>query len=280
MSTAPHDLPVAARADAGATADLPPGGLRGWLGDVAVLGRRNLQRIFRSPDLVFYALLQPLMFILLFVYVFGGAIQVPGTDYTQFLLPGIFVQMVIFGSVGATAIGVAEDMERGIMDRFRSLPMTSSSVLLGRQITEIVRNVAAIVVMIVAGLLVGFRFQGDLPAVLGAFGLLLLFGFAFSWLAAVIGLTAGSAEAAQGAGLLWLFPFTFLSSAFVPTETMPGWLRVYTDHSPVTVVVDTLRAWFTGQAAGPAAWQSLAWSVGVTAVFMPLAMYLFRKDQP
>jgi ABC transporter DrrB family efflux protein len=187
--------------------------------------------------------------------------------------------MVVFGSVAATAIGVAEDMQRGIMDRFRSLPMTSSSILLGRQVSEMSRNVVAIVVMVVAGLLVGFRFQGGLLVTLAGFGLLLLFGFAFSWIAALIGLTVRSAQAAQSAGLVWLFPFVFLSSAFVPTATLPGWLRVIAENSPITAIVNTLRAWFGGQMAGSAAWVSLAWVIGLTAVFMPLSIARFsRRD--
>lgn len=251
--------------------------LRWWLNDVMLLAQRNLRRMMRSPDILFYGLFQPVVFILLFVYVFGGAIQVPGKDYRQFLLPGIFVQTIVFGSVAATAIGVGLDMQRGIMDRFRSLPMTSSSVLLGRQLSEVVRNVITICVTVVIALLVGFRFHGSLLDTLAGFGLLLLFGFAFSWLAALIGLLAGSAEAAQGAGLVWLFPFTFVSSAFVPASSMPWWLQGYATHSPVTVMVDTLRAWFNGQPAGPSAWEALAWSIGLTAVFVPLATARFNR---
>lgn len=248
-----------------------------WLTDAILLGQRNLKGILRSPDLVFYALLQPVMFMLLFVYIFGGAINVPGTSYTQFLLPGLYVQMVVFGSVAATAIGVAEDMQRGIMDRFRSLPMTTSSILLGRQVSEMFRSLVALVVLTVAGLLIGFRFQGGWPETFAGFALVLMFGFAFSWVAALIGLTVRSAQAAQSAGLFWLFPFIFLSSAFVPTETMPGWLRVVADNSPVTALVNTLRAWFGGQPAGATAWKALAWVVILTAVFMPLSIMRFNR---
>jgi ABC transporter DrrB family efflux protein len=252
----------------------------GWLlTDSILLGQRNLKRILRSPDLIFYALFMPLVFMFLFVYVFGGAIHVPGMSYRQFLLPGLFVQMVIFGSVSATAIGVAEDMQRGIMDRFRSLPMTTSSVLMGRQITEILRNVITIAVMVVAGLLIGFRFRGTMAETLAGFGLLLLFGFAFSWLAAFIGLSVGSAQAAQSAGLVWLFPFVFLSSAFVPTQTMPIWLRVFAERSPITAIVNTLRAWFDGQSAGAAPWMALAWALGLIAVFMPLSIARFNRGE-
>jgi ABC-2 type transport system permease protein/oleandomycin transport system permease protein len=256
-----------------------PSSLRWWLNDVLLLGQRNLRRMLRSPDLIFYAVFQPVVFIVLFVYVFGGAIKLPNMDYKQFLLPGIFVQTVVFGSVAATAIGVALDMQRGIMDRFLSLPITSSSVLLGRQVSEIARNIVLICVMVVVGLLVGFRFHGSLLSTLAGLGLLLLFGFAFSWVATVIGLASGSAEAAQGAGLVWLFPFTFISSAFVPTSTMPGWLQLYAAHSPITAMVDTLRLLFNGQPGASSMWESVAWSIGITAVFMPLAIARFRRGK-
>ncbi|HEU4711119.1 MAG TPA: ABC transporter permease [Pyrinomonadaceae bacterium] len=254
--------------------------LRWWLNDVTLMAQRNVRRMLRSPDLVFYAVLQPVVFILLFVYVFGGAMQqIPNMNYKQFLFPGIFVQTVVFGSVAATAIGVALDMQRGIMDRFLSLPISSSSVLMGRQFSEILRNVLLIVVLVVVSLIVGFRFQGSLPNVLLGMGLLLFFGFAFSWVAALIGLASGSAEAAQSAGIMWLFPFTFVSSAFVPTSTMPGWLQVYAQHSPITSMVDTLRILFNGQPATSAIWISLAWSLGITAVFMPLSIARFRRGK-
>jgi ABC-2 type transport system permease protein/oleandomycin transport system permease protein len=168
-------------------------------------------------------------------------------------------------------------MQQGIMDRFRSLPMTCSSVLLGRQVSEIARNMASIVVMLILGYLVGFRLRGTILQTLAAFGLLISFGFAFSWLAAVIGLTARSPAAAQGAGLFWLFPFTFISGAFVPTETMPGWLQLVARNSPITAVVYAMRAWFGGQGAAAAGWQALGWTICVTAVFMPLAISRFRR---
>ncbi|MGW4848144.1 ABC transporter permease [Nocardia brasiliensis] len=249
-----------------------------WLHDTRLLAGRNMRRIVRAPRLLLmYALIQPIVFILLFAYVFGGAIQTPGDDYVQFLLPAIFVMIVVFTSVGAVGVGVAEDMERGVMDRFRALPMTRSSVLFGRLVSEVVRNVITIVVMVVCGLLVGFRFHTGPAQILLGFGLLLLLGFGFSWVAAYIGLRAGSAEAAQGLGMVWVFPFVFVSSAFVPTESMPGWLRAYADHSPVTVMIETLRAWFDGRPAGPASLQALAWAVGLTVVFMAVSVRRFRR---
>jgi ABC transporter DrrB family efflux protein len=224
-----------------------------------------------------YSLIQPIMFILLFAYVFGGAIQTPGGNYKQFLLPAVFVMIVLFTSTGAVAVGIAEDMERGVMDRFRSLPMTRSSVLLGRLVSEVLRNLVSIVVMVACGLIVGFRFHTGPGRILLGFGLLLLLGFGFSWVAAYIGLLAGSVEGAQGLGMIWVFPFVFVSSAFVPTESMPGWLRAYADHSPVTLMIDTLRAWFGGQDAGGLALRSLAWAAGLTLVFMTLSVARFRR---
>lgn len=260
------------------TASTETTGITWWLRDAVLLAGRNVRRILRAPQLlVMYALIQPVMFILLFAYVFGGAIRTPGGDYKQFLLPAIFVMIVLFTSIGAVAVGIAEDMERGVMDRFRSLPMTRSSVLLGRLVSEVLRNVVSIVVMVICGLIIGFRFHAGLGQILLGFGLLLLLGFGFSWVAAYIGLLAGSVEGAQGIGMIWVFPFVFVSSAFVPTESMPGWLRAYADHSPVTVMTDTLRAWFNGQDAGSLAVQSLAWALGLIVVFMALSVTRFRR---
>ncbi|MYS81178.1 ABC transporter permease [Embleya scabrispora] len=255
----------------------PGGGIAWWFSDAGEMALRNLKHLRRTPDLMMYALIQPVMFILLFRYVLGGAIDVPGDDYGQFLLPGIFVQMVLFGSVAGTAVGVADDMSKGIMDRFRSMPVSRSAVLAGRTFSELARTLVAVVVMIVVGLLVGFRFDGDPLPMAGAFLLLFAFGYAFSWLAALIGMAVSGPEAAQAGGTAWLFPFTFISSVFVPVSSMPGWLRPYAEHSPVTVVVDTLRAWLGGTDAGSAAWQSLAWTVGIATVCAPLAVARYRN---
>lgn len=252
-------------------------GVRWWLSDAGLMAVRNLRRIQRTPELIIYAFVQPVMFIVLFAYVFGGAIDVAGTGYKQFLMPGIFVMMVLFSSVSATTVTLSEDMQRGIIDRFRSMPMTQSSVLVGRTGSELVRAAITLVVMIAMGLLIGFRFRGGASAAVAGFALLLLFGYAFSWLGAVLGLTAPSVEAAQSAGTFWLFPFAFISSAFVPTESMPGWLQAYADHSPVTVTVNALRDCFDRGELGSAAWQSVAWSVGILVVFAPLATRLYCR---
>lgn len=259
------------------TGPSPAHEVRGWFTDALLITQRNIKQFLRTPQLIMYSVIQPVVFILLFAYVFGGAIDVPGNDYLQFLLPGIFVQMVLFGAVGGAAVGTAEDKQRGITDRFRSLPMTRTSVPLGRAFAELARSLIAIVLMVVIAVLVGFRFEGALVMIVAGFLLLLFFGFAFSWLAAAIGMAAPNAEAAQGLGTIWLFPFTFVSSAFVPTESMPGWLRVYADHSPMTVAVDTLRAWFHGQPADGSFIACLAWSVGIIAVFLPYTVYRYSR---
>jgi ABC transporter DrrB family efflux protein len=254
------------------TAGVPQrSGLSWWLSDAWQMALRNLRHLKRSPELVLFSLIQPVMFILLFAYVFGGAINVEGGNYPQFLLPGILVQMVLFGSVAGTTIGIATDMERGLMDRFRSMPMSRSSVLVGRTLSEILRNVVAVLVVVVMGLIIGFRFQGGFVSALGGIALLLLFGYALTWLGAMIGLSVPNAEAAQSAGLIWIFPFSLISSAFVPTESMPGWLRIYADASPMTTTVNALRDLFNGNPPGLDALLTVAWSILLIAVFAPLA---------
>ena len=184
-----------------AVSPAPRRGIGWWLTSVLEMARRNLRHILRSPELVMYGLMQPVMFILLFTFVFGGAINVPGGDYTQFLLPG-FVQLVLFGSVAGTTVGVCTDMNSGIMDRFRSMPISRSAVLVGRTVSEVPRYVVSLAVMVVVGILVGFRFlDGFLPALAGL-ALLLFFGYALSWLGAYVGMSSSSPEAAQSAGLI------------------------------------------------------------------------------
>jgi ABC transporter DrrB family efflux protein len=255
----------------------PVGGISWWVSDAWQMALRNFRHIVRSPELVMFSLLQPVMFILLFTYVFGGAIDVEGGDYPQFLLPGILVQMVLFGSVAGTTIGVATDMDRGLMDRFRSMPMSRSAVLAGRTVSEIFRNVVSVVVMVALGLLIGFRFHTGLLSVLGGMLLLLFFGYALSWFGAFIGMTVRSPEAAQSAGLIWIFPFSLISSAFVPTASMPEWLQVYADYSPMTAAVNSLRAMFSGPwdyAVPDSAYiaQTIGWSILLIVIFAPIAV--------
>jgi ABC transporter DrrB family efflux protein len=255
----------------------PRHGLLWGVSDAWLLAGRNMRHIRRRPDQLMAAILQPIMFFVLFAYVFGGAIQVPGGDYKQFLLPGVFGQVIVFGGMAGMCVGIAEDMRNGMMDRFRSLPMTNASVLIGRTLSEVVRNTIALVVTGAVGVAFGFRFHGGVDNALAGAGVLLLFGFALSWVLACIGITASSAEAAQTTSMPWLFLLGFVSSAFVPTPAMPGWLRVFADHTPVTLTIDAARAWFNGGSPGDSAWQSALWSVGLLAVFVPLATRLFRR---
>ena len=244
--------------------------------DALVLAKRNLIQIPRNPELVVFATIQPVMFVLLFRYVFGGAINVGATSYVNYLMAGIFVQTVAFGSV-TTGIGLAEDMQRGLIDRFRSLPMSRSAVLTGRTLADLARNSFTVLVMLLVGLLVDFRPQGSPLGWLAALGLLLLLSFAMSWVAAAIGLLVRSTEAAQSAGFIWLFPLTFASSAFVPTHTMPGPLRAFADHQPVTIVVNAVRAFLLGQPVGSDGWTAFAWCAGILVVFVPLSVSLYRR---
>jgi len=252
------------------------GRLQWALADAWVLARRNLLHIPRVPELLVFSTIQPIMFVLLFRYVFGGAIRGTGTSYVNFLMAGIFVQTVAFGSV-ITGIGLAEDLQRGIVDRFRSLPMSHSAVLTGRTIADLVRNMFTVAVMLAVGLLVGFRPHGSVLGWIGAVGILLLISFSFSWIAAVVGLSVRSVEAAQSAGFIWLFPLTFASSAFVPTSTMPGWLQAFADHQPITLAVNAERALLLGLPVGSNGWQAVAWCAGILAVFVPLAVSLYRR---
>ena len=246
------------------------------LADGWVLARRNLVQIPRIPELLVFATIQPVMFVLLFRYVFGGAIDVGGESYVNFLMAGIFVQTVAFGSV-STGIGLAEDLQKGLVDRFRSLPMARSAVLTGRTIADLVRNLFVVLVMLVVGLLVGFRPEAGIAGWAGAIGLLLLLSFAFSWVGATIALLMRSVEAVQSAGFIWLFPLTFASSAFVQTDGMPGWLRAFANHQPMTQVIDAVRGFLLGQPVGSHGWQALAWCLGILLVFVPLSVSLYRR---
>jgi len=246
------------------------------LADAMVLAKRNLLRIPRIPEELVFATIQPIIFVLLFTYVFGGAINVKGTSYVNYLMAGIFVQTVAFGSV-STGIGLAEDLQKGIVDRFRSLPMSRSAVLTGRTIADLIRNMFVVLVMLIVGLLVGFRPEGSPIGWLAGTGLLLLFGFALSWVGAPIGLLVRNVEAAQSAGFIWLFPLTFASSAFVLTATLPGWLRTFAEHQPVTQVVNAVRAFSLGQPVGSAGLQALAWCLGILIVFVPLSVWAYER---
>ena len=246
------------------------------LADAWVLARRRLTQIPRIPDELIFATIQPVMFVVLFRYVFGGAITGAGPNYANFLMAGIFVQTVIFGAT-TTGVGLAQDLEKGLIDRFRSLPMAKSAVLTGRTIADLVRNLFVVIVMLVVGLIVGFRPSGSPLAWLAAVGVILLVSFAFSWISAVVGLAVHSVEAAQSAGFIWLFPLTFASSAFVPVATMPTWLRAFATHQPVSVFVDAVRALLLGQPVGADGWQAVAWCLGILVVFIPFSVWMYGR---
>jgi ABC transporter DrrB family efflux protein len=244
--------------------------------DTFVLAKRSLKRIPRQPDLLIGFTVQPVMFVLLFVYVFGGAIETPGLDYVDFLMPGIIVQSMVFGGF-VTALGLSEDLKKGLMDRFRSLPMWAPAVLSGRILADIGTNVIQLVVMFTVGIAVGFRFSTSAPEVVAGIALLLLFGYAFSWVFAFIGLTASSPEASNAYGFTILFPITFVSSAFVPVDSMPGWLQPIAEHNPFTTMVDAARALFVDTPAGNDIWLSIVWSLAITAVFAALSIWRYQR---
>jgi ABC transporter DrrB family efflux protein len=251
-------------------------GLRMGISDTLVLAKRNFLRISRAPDLLLAFTVQPIMFVLLFAYVFGGAIPTPGHSYIDFLIPGILVQTMAFGGF-VTAMGIAEDLRKGLVDRFRSLPMSRSAVLAGRTLSDIVTNGISITVMLVVGVIIGFGFESPFFHIVAGILLLLLFGYAFSWVFAFIGLTSSSPEAAQSVGFILIFPLTFISSAFVPPETMPAALQWFAEVNPFSITVNAIRALFIGDPAGNSVWGAVAWSVGIAVVFAFLAVTKYKR---
>ncbi len=244
--------------------------------DTYVVMRRNLSQLFRQPQLLIFATIQPVMFLLLFTYVFGGAIRFStGGDYIKFLLPGIIIQTIIFASTNTT-IGLNLDLSRGMIDRFRSLPMSRAAVLAGRTVADTVRGAVTITIMMIAGMVIGFRFE-DLGSGLAGILLAIAFGHAFTWIGATIGLYVKDPEAAQVAGFIWMFPLTFASSIFVPTMTMPDWLRVFAENQPVSVVANAVRDLMTGTVNPEEIAVALAWIIGIFVVFMPLAVWQYAK---
>ena len=246
--------------------------------DTMIVAERNLVRLTRAPDLLLAFTVQPVMFVLLFVYVFGGAILVPDfyDSYAAFLLPGIIVQNIAFGGF-VTALGLNEDLHKGLIDRFRSLPMARSAVLAGRTLSDVVTNARSVTVLLVTGIIIGFSFDASLIEVVGGFGLLLLFGYAFSWIFALLGLIVSSPEAANSLGFIAVFPLTFISSAFVPVESMPAGLQWFAEINPFTIVVDAMRSLWVGAPAGNNVWGAVAWSLVIIAVFAPLAVSRYRR---
>ena len=245
--------------------------------DSIVMLKRNLLRIIRLPQLLFFSSVQPIIFLLLFTFVFGGAIT-RGTDvsYINFLLPGILVQTAVFGST-QTAIGLTEDLAAGVIDRFRSLPMARSAVLAGRTTADLVRNAAVTVIMLTVGTIIGFRIGGTpLDAALGVV-IALMFGFAMSWAMAALGLWVKNAETAQTASFVLIFPLVFASSIFVPPASMPSWLQGFATNQPVSVIATTVRALMSGLPTGSRVTESILWIAAILAVFFPLGVYLYKR---
>jgi ABC transporter DrrB family efflux protein len=256
--------------------------------DAVVITRRNLLRNVRLPQLLVFSTVQPIMFLLLFNFVFGGAIEgtiPPAADgrYINWLMPGLIIQISAFGA-GQTALGLTEDLQNGVIDRFRSLPMARSAVLAGRTLADLIRNAGVVTLMLLVGFAIGFRYQTSILGLLGGLALGLAFAYALSWVMATIGLLVRSPEAAQSAVFLPVFPFVFASSVFLPTTTMPGWLRAFADHQPVTVISNSLRglmlgpdALLPGQTVTGQVLTSIAWIAGITAVFSVLAVRNYRR---
>jgi ABC transporter DrrB family efflux protein len=244
--------------------------------DTLIMAERNLVRLPRAPDLFSAFTIQPVMFVLLFVYVFGGAINTPGYDYVDFLIPGIIVQNIAFGGF-LTAMGLAEDMGKGLIDRFRSLPMSRAALLAGRTLADVATNTLSMTILIVTGLIIGFSFHSSAGEIIAGIALLLLFGYAFSWVFALLGMVVSSPEAANSLGFMLVFPLTFISSAFVPVASMPSGLRWFAEINPFTITVDAMRALWLGAPAGNNVWGAVVWSFVIIAVFAPLAVWRYRK---
>jgi ABC transporter DrrB family efflux protein len=243
--------------------------------DTLVIAWRNFLRIPRQPDLLISFTVQPIMFVLLFVYVFGGAISTPGYDYVDFLMPGIIVQSISFGGF-VTALGLSDDRRKGLIDRFRSLPMARSAVLAGRTTADVLTNAISLVVMLAVGFVAGFSFGASAPKVALGIGLVLLYGYAFSWFFAWVGLSVSTPEAAQAVGFVLIFPLTFASSAFVPVASMPDWLQKFAEVNPFTTMVDAIRALWLDAPAHSDVWASIVWSIGITLLFGVLAVRRYR----
>ena len=246
-----------------------------WFWDAFAVAQRNLIAYIRVPQLLVFSTIQPVIFVVMFRYVFGGAIDVPGS-YVDFLMPGIFVQTVIFGSMAA-AIGLATDLKTGLIERFQSLPMSRSAVLAGRTLADLARNVFVALLMTGVGFLVGFRVHTNPVAFLAGLGLVLLFGYTFAWIFATVGLAVGDPETAQAAAFPVVAPLVFASSAFVPVASMPGWLQPFAEHQPVSVTASAVRALAVGGPTTSYVLQAIAWCLGILVVFAPLAVMRYRR---
>lgn len=250
--------------------------MRRLVTDTLIIAERNLVRLPRRPDLLLAFTVQPIMFVLLFRYVFGGAINTGGLPYVEFLIPGILVQNTAFGGF-VTALGLNEDVHKGLIDRFRSLPMARPAVLAGRTLADIVTNLLSAVILVVTGVIIGFSFHTPVLHVIAGFGMLLLIGYAFSWVFALVGLVTSSPESANSVGFIAIFPLTFISSAFVPPATMPEPLKWFAHVNPFTIMVDAMRALWLGTPAHNDVWGAVVWAFVILAFFAPLAVRRYRR---
>jgi len=248
--------------------------------DTWAITKRNLLRYTRLPQLIFFSSIQPIIFLTLFNFVFGGALGSAGAafhgKYINYLLPGIMVQVVLFGGL-QTGIGLARDINSGIVDRFRSLPMSRAAVLAGRTIADSIRNISVIAIMLIVGYLYGFRFYNGYWNALAMVGIYLLFGFAFSWIAAFLGLVLKDEETAQLAGFVFVFPLVFASAAFVPVASMAKWLQHFANNQPITFATSAGRELALGVPGNGAAWKLLLWTLGILVVFIPLSVWSYRR---
>jgi ABC transporter DrrB family efflux protein len=264
--------------EARAAASAPPRGgpLLSGFSDARAIAWRGLLTYRRVPQLLVFSTIQPVVFVLMFRYVFGGAIHVPGVNYVDYLMPVIFVQTSVFGAIG-TAIGLAADVKSGLLERFLSLPTARSAVLMGRTLADLGRNVFVVALMSGVGFLVGFRVESSALAFLAALLLVLAFGYALSWIFATVGLVLGDPESAQAAAFPILAPLVFASSAFVPVATMPGWLQPFAAHQPVSVTASAARALILGTPSSSYLLQSLGWIAAILLVFIPTAVWRYRR---
>lgn len=257
------------------------------LRDASVIAQRNVIRIKRVPDVMAFVLIQPLMFVLLFAYVFGGSIQIAGGNYREFLIAGIFAQTVVFGAT-FTGAGLAEDLQKGLISRFRSLPMSRSAVVAGRTASDVIYNALSLIIMSIAGLIVGWRIRGSIFDAILAFALLLLFAYAFSWVMACIGLLVPTPEVVNNASFVVLFPLTFIANTFVPGESLPTGLKTFAEWNPISAITQATRELFGNIPAGtpdPTSWPmrnsvlyTLIWTVGLIGVFAPMATRLYQRS--
>ena len=266
-------------AESASVPDVGEPGMRtriGWaITDTLTITRRNLLVWMRVPAYLVFTVIQPVMFVLLFRYVFGGAIHVAG-NYVNFLMPGIIAQTAAFATFG-TAIALAQELKKGVIDRLRSMPMARSAVLAGRLVADTGRMLVTILIIVGVGYAVGFRFSNGVVPAIAMVLLATVFGLAICCISAYTGLAIGDEESVQAFGLIWLFPLTFLSSAFVPIATMPGWLQAFANNQPVTYVIDTMRALALGGPVVPSLWKSLVWLAAIFIVFLPLAVRAYRR---